>query len=319
MSRKPLGGPVFPMSLRAVRSHRGGAGLALAYLGLLTAGILFACVDVGAQTLPGKPEPMPRVSPPSGDQPVPRAATSGPDGLSAATVRRVQHSLMQGGYDVDAADGVWGPRTAAAVREFQRVKGLPVTGRADSRTRAALGVTADGPDGADRAGMPTPPARRWTPRDLGRDTVLAIQRALDQQGFKVGPVDGAWGERTTTAISNLQRARGMPASGEPDAYTLTLLDLLPGGTARADQWRRGERLTPAQLDPAAVRLIQQSLGRNGYDVGVDGTWGDRTENALREFQRGHGLDPRGEPDVYTLASLGLLPGGEPPRPRSAPR
>lgn len=316
MSRKPLGGPVFPMSLRAVRSHRGGAGLALAYLGLLTAGILFACVDVGAQTLPGKPEPMPRVSPPSGDQPVPRAATSGPDGLSAATVRRVQHSLMQGGYDVDAADGRWGPRTSAAVREFQRVKGLPVNGRADERTLAALGVTADGSGAAD---VPGPTVRQWTPRDLPRDTVLAIQRALDQQGLKAGPIDGVWGERTTAAISNLQRARGMPASGEPDAYTLTLLGLLPGGSTRAEQWRGGEPLTPARLDPAAIRLIQQALGRNGYDVTVDGSWGDRTERALREFQRMQGIEPRGEPDVYTLAALGLLPGGGLGQPRTAAR
>jgi peptidoglycan hydrolase-like protein with peptidoglycan-binding domain len=296
------------------QSHRSSDRRVLATIGLLSAGLVIACANVGAQTLPGKPDPMPRVSPPSGDAPATPAGARESDRHSAATIRRLQHSLMQGGYDIDAADGVWGPQTAAAVREFQRVKGLPVTGRADSQTLAALGVT----DGA-AAGMPAPPVRQWTPRDLGRDTVLAIQRALDQQGMKVGPIDGVWGERTTTAISNLQRARGMPASGEPDAYTLTLLGLLPGGAARADQWRSGDRLTPAQLDPAAIRLIQQSLGRNGYDVSVDGTWGERTENALREFQRRNGLESRGEPDVYTLASLGLLPGGEPLRARSAPR
>ena len=316
MSRTPLGSRCsFPEISLPERPHRSSDRRVLATIGLLSAALMIACANVGAQTLPGKPEPMPRVSPPSGDSPSSRAGTRESDRHSAATIRRLQHSLMQGGYNIDAADGVWGPRTAAAVREFQRVKGLPVTGRADSQTLAALGVSADGAAG----GMPAPPVRQWTPRDLGRDTVLAIQRALDQLGMKVGPVDGVWRERTTTAISNLQRARGMPASGELDAYTLTLLGLLPVGTARADQWRAGDRLTPAQLDPAAIRLIQQSLGRNGYDVSVDGTWGERTENALREFQRRNGLEPRGEPDVYTLASLGLLPGGEPLRARSAPR
>jgi peptidoglycan hydrolase-like protein with peptidoglycan-binding domain len=167
--------------------------------------------------------------------------------------------------------------------------------------------------------MPPPAVRQWKPQDLDRETVIAIQRALDRQGFKVGPVDGVWGERTTTAIGNLQRARGMPASGEPDAYALTLLGLLPGGPARGDNWRAGERLTPSDLDPAAVRMIQQALARDGFDVGVDGTWGDRTANALRDFQRRHGIEPRGEPDVYTLAALGLLPGGDRLRARSAPR
>jgi peptidoglycan hydrolase-like protein with peptidoglycan-binding domain len=315
MSRIPVGS-LSPQSFVAARSPGRGARRLLATGGVVAIALLIATANLAAQTLPGKPEPMPRASPPAGDPPAPRARGVDADRLSPATIRRVQHSLMQGGYDVDAADGRWGPRTSAAVREFQRVKGLPVNGRADERTLAALGVTADGSGAAD---VPGPTVRQWTPRDLPRDTVLAIQRALDQQGLKAGPIDGVWGERTTAAISNLQRARGMPASGEPDAYTLTLLGLLPGGSTRAEQWRGGEPLTPARLDPAAIRLIQQALGRNGYDVTVDGSWGDRTERALREFQRMQGIEPRGEPDVYTLAALGLLPGGGLGQPRTAAR
>ena len=165
MSRTPLGSRCsFPEISLPERPHRSSDRRVLATIGLLSAALMIACANVGAQTLPGKPEPMPRVSPPSGDSPSSRAGTRESDRHSAATIRRLQHSLMQGGYNIDAADGVWGPRTAAAVREFQRVKGLPVTGRADSQTLAALGVSADGAAG----GMPAPPVRQWTPRDLGR-------------------------------------------------------------------------------------------------------------------------------------------------------
>ena len=40
------------------------------------------------------------------------------------------------------ADGIFGPRTRAAVRRFQRAQGLPVTGVADAATLSAAGVHA---------------------------------------------------------------------------------------------------------------------------------------------------------------------------------
>jgi peptidoglycan hydrolase-like protein with peptidoglycan-binding domain len=237
---------------------------------------------------------------------------AGPGELSPATIRMLQHSLIQGGYAVDAADGVWGPKTAAAVREFQRVRGLEQTGRADRATLEALGVTGDGrstqaADGSNRM----PEIRSRTPADLDWATIRAVQQALDKQGFQVGAADGVWGPQTESAIGNLQRARGMTASGELDAHTLAALGLLPAGTDRPAPRRPGEALGPADLDPAAIRMIQQALNSKGFEVGSpDGIWGDRTVRALREFQRSQGIEPRGEPDVYTIAALGLLPEGQ---------
>jgi peptidoglycan hydrolase-like protein with peptidoglycan-binding domain len=246
----------------------------------------------------------------------PATAQQTPDNLSPATIRMLQHSLMQGGYAVDAADGVWGAKTVAALREFQRVKGLQVTGRADPQTMAALGVSANGvtqPPGMRQAGAADklPPVRARTPADLDRTTIRAIQQALERQGLKVGAADGVWGERTTSAIGNFQRARGMPASGVPDAHTLAALGLLPGSTDRPAPVRDGQSPRAADLDPAAIRMIQQALTQRGFDNGTpDGIWGDRTVSALRDFQRTRGLEPGGEPDVHTLAALGLLPASQ---------
>ena len=241
-----------------------------------------------------------------------RESVPGPGELSPATIRMLQHSLIQGGYAVDAADGVWGPKTSAAVREFQRMKGLKQTGQADPATLEALGVNADGRprSAADNPARAAPEIRTRTPADLHPATIRAIQQALDKQGFKVGAADGVWGQRTESAIANFQRARGMAASGEPDAHTLAALGLLPAGAERPVPRRAGEPLGAADLDPAAIRIIQQALNSTGFEVGSpDGVWGDRTVRALRDFQRAQGIEPRGEPDVYTLSSLGLLPGG----------
>ncbi len=52
----------------------------------------------------------------------------------------VRAALRKRGYDAGPAHAAMGPRTAEALRSFQRRQGLPVTGRADESTLTALGV-----------------------------------------------------------------------------------------------------------------------------------------------------------------------------------
>ena len=61
--------------------------------------------------------------------------------LSSAKVRALQAKLNERGFNVGLVDGRMGDATRAAIRAFQRSQDLPVTGRADSRTLAALGVS----------------------------------------------------------------------------------------------------------------------------------------------------------------------------------
>ncbi len=48
--------------------------------------------------------------------------------LSREEVRRAQELLAQQGYDPGPIDGLYGPRTKAAVEQFEQARGLPVTG-----------------------------------------------------------------------------------------------------------------------------------------------------------------------------------------------
>jgi hypothetical protein len=59
-------------------------------------------------------------------------------GDSGAAVRALQRRLAAAGVDPGPVDGKFGPRTAAAVRTFQRRHGLDVTGRTDLDTATAL-------------------------------------------------------------------------------------------------------------------------------------------------------------------------------------
>lgn len=65
-------------------------------------------------------------------------------GDTAANIRIVQQRLYNLGYYTYKVDGLWGWRTKAAVREFQRDNGLVVDGIVGSRTEKALGVTLSG-------------------------------------------------------------------------------------------------------------------------------------------------------------------------------
>jgi hyperosmotically inducible protein len=61
-----------------------------------------------------------------------------------AHVRAAQEKLKEKGYDPGPIDGIWGPRTAAAVSEYQRKENLTVTSRLDSATLGKLDVGMGG-------------------------------------------------------------------------------------------------------------------------------------------------------------------------------
>ncbi|MDG4834737.1 N-acetylmuramoyl-L-alanine amidase [Solwaraspora sp. WMMD1047] len=61
-----------------------------------------------------------------------------PDPLIGEDVRLLQERLLEMGYDVGRADGIYGPRTARAVAQFQREVGLAPDGTCGPQTMNAL-------------------------------------------------------------------------------------------------------------------------------------------------------------------------------------
>lgn len=84
--------------------------------------------------------------------------------FSQDTVRDVQQALQEKGFDVGPIDGVIGPRTQAALREFQQRQGMSSTGRLDQQTLSALevkstGAGVRGSDASSAGGATTPSGR----------------------------------------------------------------------------------------------------------------------------------------------------------------
>lgn len=168
---------------------------------------------------------------------------------------------------------------------------------------------------------------------MSSDLVRDVQRGLASRGYDVGPQDGIYGDSTEQALRKFQRDQRMNASGQVDAQTLAALGVVGGANAapanqRASAGyapspaytptsrRQGAMATPPSgarlgLNQDQVRSVQQTLADRGYDPGrVDGRWGQRTQTALRNFQRDQNIQASGRPDQRTLAALGVE-GGAP--------
>ncbi len=128
----------------------------------------------------------------------------------AAYTTALQQDLADAGYYEDAVDGVYGPKTVAAVEDLQRASGLPVTGTVDRATAAALQAELVALGGA-----------------AAQDSVAstaAVQQTLKLTGFWDGPVDGLWTPELTEAVKEFQVELGVEPTGTVDAATLTAFE-----------------------------------------------------------------------------------------------
>lgn len=99
-----------------------------------------------------------QTSPQSGTAPESQTTSQAPaspaEGQAPATpivIIEVQKKLASEGYDPGAADGVWGPQTEAAVRNFQRDQNLDATGQLDQDTMEILLVPVDSNSSSEEA------------------------------------------------------------------------------------------------------------------------------------------------------------------------
>ncbi|MEM9905433.1 MAG: peptidoglycan-binding protein [Cyanobacteria bacterium P01_D01_bin.44] len=144
-------------------------------------------------------------------------------GDTGADVSALQSALNSFGYNL-VVDGVYGGGTADAVRTYQRIQDLPVTGVADSDTLEDMGfnlpresqAVASSPNVASRVGELS--RGQLGPGDTGAD-VRALQRALRDYGLPV-TVDGEYGSGTASAVQTYQSTRDLRVTGVADQDTL---------------------------------------------------------------------------------------------------
>jgi hypothetical protein len=79
---------------------------------------------------------------------------AGQQRLSKDQVKQIQEALKDKGQNPGEADGIMGPKTQQALREFQKSQNLQATGRVDEKTASALGVdVSPGAGSSSSSGM----------------------------------------------------------------------------------------------------------------------------------------------------------------------
>jgi peptidoglycan hydrolase-like protein with peptidoglycan-binding domain/GH24 family phage-related lysozyme (muramidase) len=130
---------------------------------------------------------------------------------SGQDVRALQQALARAGLGV-AADGIFGPGTDRAVRQFQTSRGLVADGVVGPQTWALLHSLPSQPSPA-----PARLLRLTNPYTTGED-VRTLQRALARTGLAVA-ADGIFGPGTDRAVKQFQASRGLVADGVVGAQT----------------------------------------------------------------------------------------------------
>ncbi len=75
--------------------------------------------------------------------------------IQPARVREIQEALVKAGFFHDKPDGVWGPSTRDAMKQFQKQKGFTPTGLPEAKPLMLLGL---GPHPLPPGLLPSPPA-----------------------------------------------------------------------------------------------------------------------------------------------------------------
>lgn len=146
------------------------------------------------------------------------------------------------------------------------------------------------------------------------DQVEKLQRALQIKGFLKGNVDGKYGNMTVEAVTAFQKSAGLSQTGKADNNTiLKLFGKAVETTAANDPQMDGIKSisqisVPNTSRPGDsgkhVKALQQALKLKGYyKAGIDSSYGDKTVEAVKRYQKAVGLGNDGVAGFTTIRKL----------------
>jgi peptidoglycan hydrolase-like protein with peptidoglycan-binding domain len=150
----------------------------------------------------------------------PKAEAPAPARPANEIIADIQRELSRRGFYDGTVDGRYGPRTDAAIRDFEQAAGLKPSAepseallRNIARSQIKSRPTAAIPQ------RPTPPAALTHPDPIGEmltpsKRVTAVQRALSEFGYGQISPSGIIDGETQAAIEKFERERKLPITGQ---------------------------------------------------------------------------------------------------------
>lgn len=157
-------------------------------------------------------------------------------------------------------------------------------------------------------------APAFTRKGSSGEDVEKLQQALKIKGYYDGNVDGLYGDQTAAAVKAYQKKMGLRENGKADYDTiLKLFGEVSETTVSNDPQMKGmTRISQIEVPATSekgdsgkkVVALQQALKIKGYyKAPIDGDYGDKTEAAVRAFQKSRGLSQDGVAGNQTIKAL----------------
>ena len=237
-------------------------------------------------------------------------------GDHAGEISVIQEALEE--LDLYYADitGHYGRKTERAVKLFQKKYGLDQTGVADEETLLRLYEAAD----IDEAPVvstsigPAYASGTTLRRNSSGSAVRKLQEDLHELDFYDGSITGNYGGLTQEAVRLFQKEHDLDADGVAGPKTLAKLAALLGEASESGTPSLGTVTTPVVqasstylrhgMQGDAVKQLQKDLEELDYYTGsITGKFGNLTKEAVRLFQKDHGLTSDGIAGAKTLAKI----------------
>lgn len=145
--------------------------------------------------------------------------------------------------------------------------------------------------------------------------VSIIQEALEELDLYYADITGHFGNKTERAVKLFQRKYGLPQTGVADEITLSRLyeeadiDDAPVVSESIGPAYATDTTLRRDSTGNAVRKLQEDLHElDFYDGVISGKYGGLTQEAVRLFQKKHGLDADGIAGPKTLKKIASLMG-----------
>ncbi|MGN0773834.1 MAG: peptidoglycan-binding protein [Candidatus Ventricola sp.] len=228
-------------------------------------------------------------------------STSSTSSSNAETIKSVQTMLKALGYYTGEITGNVGSKTEAAIKKFQKEYDLTADGIAGPNTLARLKAVY-----ADKGGSTSSSSSSSSGSGLRLGStgtkVRDLQQDLTTLGYYWAEITGNFGSKTEAAVKSFQQKNNLTADGVAGTKTLSAIAAAierKGGTSYPSG-------TTLRLDSqgASVTQLQTDLKQLGYYYGsITGNFGEKTQEAVKDFQKAKGLPVDGVAGTKTLAAV----------------
>ena len=193
--------------------------------------------------------------------------------------------------------------TSAVVKTLRNGEVLTITGKSGSWYQVTIGKYS-GYVYKDYVSVTKSGEETLKKGDSG-SAVKAVQQRLKELGYYSSSIDGSYGAKTVEAVKAFQKKNSLSQTGIVDAATQKKLNASNAvkasttttTTTTATSLKKGDK-------GAEVKKLQERLKELGYySSAIDSSYGTKTVEAVKAFQKKNGLTADGVAGTATLKKL----------------